>query len=191
MSDWLETIPPIYTSDPSEQPYGTVLLVGLIQLAVGVFLFFQPIYALKNVLGYKCQILSPGEVLPTENNEVLGSEYVPFCTEVGLNIIFNVTRFACASVVGDAIIFIYTARCQSMSAIQSTCFQRFTVSGMILGGYIFGLFPFAFVKFIAVPYSLSALYTVWAVLRHYNEDDAKSFSFIDDFRSMFNLYDEF
>ena len=191
MSEWLQTIPPLFTSDPAELPYGTVLLAGLLQLCVGLFLFFRPIYALKNVLGYRCQILSPGEVIPSGNNEVLSADDVPFCTEVGLNIIFHVTRFACATVVGDAIIFIYTSRCQSMSAMQSTCFQRFVISGMMFGGYLLGLLPFAFVKYIAFPYCLTALYSVWAILRHYNEDDAKSFSFIEDFKSMFFLYDDF
>ena len=53
-----------------------------------------------------------------------------------------------------------------------------------------GWFNTLCIKFIVVPFTLGALYTMRSCLVHYDEKEEEH-SFVSDFVNMFNFYDEF
>ena len=172
---WFATIPPIFSIDEDVAAYGSVLLAGLIQLVAASLLFLSP-----------SQLLGVDGVSGSTSTQLVPQDKSAESVATARMLV----RVLALLLQADAVGWIYTARCQSMSAMQSSCFQRGIIAFGLIVGWLAGFFPYVLVKYIAIPHALSGLYSVWAVLRHYEEKDDE-FTFKSDFLQMWNLYDEF
>ncbi len=74
--------------------------------------------------------------------------------------------------------------------MQGFVYQRLLVAGLLFVGAMIGWFNTLCIKFIVVPFTLGALYTMRSCLVHYDEKEEEH-SFVSDFVNMFNFYDEF